>query len=153
MTVIQGENLYIRDNEESDYPIEAAFQGNKELDALDPPVGVCNNPMTYSIVLNNGILIGICSMYNYTGSQAEFGIRIWDRNYWGLGYGSEVTNLLCDWAFRQLYADVILLKTPVTNLRAIRCYIKCGFEPYLVCDVCGINMVWMKKFKNHSEEE
>ncbi len=142
---IQGTNLYIRDHTDLDFLTEELYLDDKELNVLDPVVGVCNNPTMFSVFTNSDTHIGVCGMYNYMGGQIEFGIRIWDRSYWGRGYGSEITGLLCDWAFEHTNVDVIVLKTPTTNLRAIRCYTKCGFDPYAVVEISGIKLIWMQK--------
>ena len=118
---------------------------DEELSSLDPSVGVQEKPTFFSIYTNRYVLIGICSMYNYTGKQVELGIRIWDRDYWGKGYGTEAISLLCEWTLANTGVKEILVKAVKTNARAIRAYEKCGFEVTGEEVIDGHDMVWMRK--------
>ena len=64
------------------------------------------------------------------GSQeAQFGIMIGDRDYWGRGYGAEAVRLLLDYVFTQNELESVHLRTLEWNVRAQRCFGKCGFVP------------------------
>src|SRR5262249_50681425 len=77
----------------------------------------------------DGIYIGYCSLMHLQNRHRNFelGIMIGDRAYWGRGYGREVIKLLLDYGFRYLGARRISLTTHEKNVRAIRCYLACGF--------------------------
>ncbi|MCH7484475.1 MAG: GNAT family N-acetyltransferase [Chloroflexi bacterium] len=59
--------------------------------------------------------------------RAEVAIGIFDRQYWGKGYGTESMRLVLDYAFRELKLNRVELKAAEDNVRAIRSYEKCGF--------------------------
>jgi RimJ/RimL family protein N-acetyltransferase len=69
---------------------------------------------------------GLMGMGNPHGT-AELGIRIGDREYWGRGYGRDAVRLLLRYGFHYLGLRRIALTTHAKNLRAIRCYLACGF--------------------------
>ncbi len=85
---------------------------------------------------------------------AMFGLLIGDRDYWGKGIATEVTNLIVDFAFNTLGLREVTLGVLADNKAAIRVYEKCGFvldrvEPKAI-DHGGVlyDQVWMKKVKN-----
>ncbi len=57
-----------------------------------------------------------------------FGITIWDKSYWGKGYGTEAVKLTLDYGFRFMNLYNIMLDTSGFNARAIRAYEKAGFK-------------------------
>ena len=59
---------------------------------------------------------------------AELGIAIFDKSYWGKGYGTEAIILLLDWAFTYLGLHNILLETYDYNERSLASYRKVGFN-------------------------
>jgi RimJ/RimL family protein N-acetyltransferase len=118
-----------------------------ELAKLDPPGGTCIAPMFYSIYLKEPVLhIGVCNVYNNKGDEVEIGIRIFVKEYWNKGYGTDVINDMCQNIF-DVYAGIksIVLKTPVYNLRSLRCYQKCGFIKDHVADIDGITMIYLRR--------
>ena len=119
-----------------------------ELDELDPNVGIVLNPTVFSIRVSDGPEIGVCSMYNFDGMQAELGIRIWDKEYWNGGYGTEAITLLSNWAFAVIKVQYLYLKTPINNERALHCYAKCGFVECHNTIIDGYAMVWMRKHRS-----
>jgi RimJ/RimL family protein N-acetyltransferase len=58
---------------------------------------------------------------------AELGIVIGDRAYWGRGFGREAVKLMVDYGFHYLGLHRIELFPHEKNVRAIRCYLACGF--------------------------
>lgn len=59
---------------------------------------------------------------------AELGIAIYDKRYWGKGYGTEAICLLLDWAFAYLGLHNIMLETYAYNERSLASYRKVGFK-------------------------
>jgi RimJ/RimL family protein N-acetyltransferase len=59
--------------------------------------------------------------------RAEMGIAIQDKTQWSQGYGTEVVRLVLGQAFGEMELNRVELTTDEQNLRAIRCYEKCGF--------------------------
>jgi len=76
------------------------------------------------------ILLGNCSLFdlNLRNSAADLGIFIGHENYLSKGYGTEAINLLLDYGFHILNLHNIMLEVYAYNTRAIKSYIKCGFQ-------------------------
>jgi len=142
---IKGNNIYLVNATMGDLTVATYYADDKMLKRLDPPVGIYDKPTYFSIYTNEDILIGMCSMYNYNGAQVELGIRIWSVENWNKGYGTEAVSLLCDWAFKDIGVGTIVLKTVISNQRALRCYQKNGFHPYKIKNVDGYKMILMRK--------
>ncbi len=60
--------------------------------------------------------------------NAEFGIVIWNKQYWDQGLGAEATQLLLKYAFEQLNLNRVGLQVFAFNDRAIAMYNKVGFQ-------------------------
>lgn len=77
----------------------------------------------------DGEHIGNCSYYNLDvgKGEVELGIMIGNRDYWDRGYGMEAVITLINHIFGELTVNRIYLKTLESNLRAQRCFQKCGF--------------------------
>jgi len=61
--------------------------------------------------------------------EAELGIMIGDQDYWDQGYGTDAITTLLDHIFSTTTLNRIYLNTLEWNLRAQRCFEKCGFVP------------------------
>jgi ribosomal-protein-alanine N-acetyltransferase len=87
----------------------------------------------FAIETLEGRHIGNFSYFNIdeTKMEAEMGIMIGDRAYWNLGYGSDVILTSLDHVFSQTKLKRIYLKTLNWNVKAQKCFQKCGFT------VCG----------------
>ena len=98
--------------------------------------------------------IGNCSCYHIseTNSEAELGIMIGSRDYWNKGCGTDAVTTLVNYIFRETKLNRIYLKTLESNIRAQRCFQKCGFTPcgHLVKD--GFNFVLMEIYRNQWQE-
>lgn len=81
----------------------------------------------------DGKHIGNCMYYDVDEErkQAKIGIIIGDREYWGKGCGSEAVTLLTTHIFEETNLERVYLDTLEWNVRAQRCFQKCGFV------VCG----------------
>ena len=79
---------------------------------------------------NKGLLIGSCSLFDVhsINRSAELGIAIWNKPYWGRGYGSEASQLICSYGFYLINLHSIFLRVHDFNKRAIRVYEKLGFQ-------------------------
>ena len=75
--------------------------------------------------------IGNCSYFNVdtVKGEAELGIMIGDRDYWNQGYGTDTVLTLIKHIFLQTKLERICLKTLNWNIRAQKCFEKCGFKP------------------------
>jgi len=61
--------------------------------------------------------------------EAELGIMIGDRDHWDQGYGADAVTTLLRHIFTTTTLNRIYLHTLDWNLRAQRCFEKCGFVP------------------------
>ncbi|MGE5558044.1 MAG: GNAT family N-acetyltransferase [Bacillota bacterium] len=82
------------------------------------------------IIEAGGISIGDMEMVHikWPAKEAEIRIRIGEKEYWNMGYGTTAVDILLEKAFREMGLEHIYLRVYDFNLRAIRCYEKCGFR-------------------------
>jgi len=73
--------------------------------------------------------IGNCVYYgiDWSKGEAELGIMIGERNYWNQGYGTEAITAIINHIFQETELNRIYLKTLTWNIRAQKCFAKCGF--------------------------
>ena len=104
-------------------PLER-LQKDFDKEISDPP----RDKVEFAIKAD-GECIGSCGLFNVDESsrQAELGIVIGDKEYWGSGYGREVVSLLLNYAFRLRNLRRVWLEVHLENKRAIRAYRSCGF--------------------------
>jgi RimJ/RimL family protein N-acetyltransferase len=76
-----------------------------------------------------GRLVGIVeARTDATGREAEFGIRIGDRDVWGKGYGTAAAKAFIDLAFETTDIEALYGLVGLTNERAKRALIAAGFR-------------------------
>ena len=85
----------------------------------------------FAVETPEGLHIGNCVYYNLNPSEGktEIGIMIGNREYWNKGYGPETINVLLDYIFKRTDLERVYLTTLNWNLRAHKCFLKCGFKP------------------------
>lgn len=82
---------------------------------------------------------------NMLHKNAEFGIFIGEDKFRGIGYGTEATKLIIEYAFRNLNLHRVFLRVFEENQQAINSYKKSGFN----IEGVAIDMVFMDgKFHN-----
>ena len=100
----------------------------------------------FAIETLDGKHIGNCTYYgiNEAKGEAELGIMIGERSCWDKGYGADAVATFLSYIFCRTNLKRIYLKTLNSNIRAQKCFQKCGFTPYghLVKD--GFNFVLME---------
>lgn len=124
---IQGNKVIIRERTIEDTIDEDGWSRDEEVVRYDVSAGASLNVRAFSIDTLEDTHIGVCSLYNQTQLDVQIGIRIGDKSYWNLGYCTEATMLLVQWAFEHLSIGKIWLKVLPENTGAIRCYEKSGF--------------------------
>ncbi|MBU0660586.1 GNAT family N-acetyltransferase [Patescibacteria group bacterium] len=74
-------------------------------------------------------LIGIVGLYNIhqTARKAEMRIIIGEKEYWGKGYGTEITELITFYGFDRLNLHRIYLGYTSANASAAKAYAKAGY--------------------------
>lgn len=125
-----------------------------ELLAMDPP-NLIDSKVTDFAIWAKGpndnakdTLIGeLCSYHYVPGVSIEIGITIWNRAFWGRGYGTSAINQFVRAIFAKTDVTAIRLKTVEGNIRAYRCYMKCGFTPYGYYVSDGFKYILMHKEK------
>ncbi len=78
----------------------------------------------------DGLHIGNIGLHeiDWKNRHAELGIVIGEKAYWGQGYGTDAIRTLLRLAFEEMNLHRVYLVVDEDNLRAIRCYEKCGFR-------------------------
>ncbi len=108
----------------------------------------------FAIESLNGKQIGNCTYYGVdeTKGDAELGIMIGNRDYWDKGYGTDAVTTLVNHIFRQTDIKRIHLKTLDWNIRAQKCFQKCGFIPCGPLEKDGHNFVVMELYRDQWEK-
>jgi len=77
----------------------------------------------------DGKHIGNCTCYdiNIGKAEAQVGIMIGDKDFWGKGYGADAMSTLVDHIYKTSDFKRLYLKTLDWNKRAQKCFSKCGF--------------------------
>jgi RimJ/RimL family protein N-acetyltransferase len=109
----------------------------------------------FAVDTSEGKHMGNCSYYdiNEKKKEAQLGIMIGNRNYWDKGYGTEVVTTLLSHIFRETDLNRVYLKTLVSNIRAQRCFQKCGFASCGYLNKDGYHFVLMEIHRKHWAEQ
>jgi RimJ/RimL family protein N-acetyltransferase len=147
---IEGKRIKLREKKLTDVRNDYNWQRDPELarfDAvpvLDMPFALYlldyaaeikrprHNRFPLAIESIEGKHIGNCTFYEIDEKkgEAQLGIMIGDAAYRDKGYGRDVVTTVVDHVFRTTSLNRIYLKTLDWNLRAQKCFRKCGFTPY-----------------------
>ena len=145
--MLRGQKVILREKKYSDSDNDYSWRKDPELIILDaaPRLKLCRreyiaysneeirNPhrrrRRFAIDSIDGKHIGNCMYYDIDeiNKQAELGILIGDKDYWGKGYGTDAINTLVSHIFNSSNIKRVYLKTLDWNIRAQRCFQKCGF--------------------------
>ncbi len=92
-------------------------------------VGPDSLALAIHVIRDGGRLIGTCALSQLDGDNgsAMYHITIGEPDAWGIGYGTEATELMLTHAFESLGLHRIGLSVFEFNTRAIRSYLRCGF--------------------------
>ena len=144
---MKGKRVVLREKTVTDAAKDYAWRCDPDLCCLDavPPlkmpyseyVGYYTDELQnssrrrrrFAIDSIDGKHIGNCMYYDidWDRKQAELGIMIGDREYWGQGFGTDAVNILVRHIFNDTDVNRIYLKTLEWNIRAQRCFQRCGF--------------------------
>lgn len=148
--MIKGRKVVLREKRLSDAENDYTWRCDRELARLDaaPPSRLSFSEFTMSyaeelrhpsrrrrrlaIDTLDGKHIGNCMYYDIDErkGEAEIGIMIGNRDYWDQGYGTDAITTLVRHIFEEVGLERLYLNTLNWNLRAQRCFEKCGFVPY-----------------------
>jgi len=147
--VLKGQKVVLREKRLEDADDDYAWRSDEELARLDgaPTLRIpfadflasyadeLRHPSPrrcrFAIDTLDGKHIGNCMYYDIDEGkgQAELGIMMGDREYWDHGYGTDVVTTLLDHIFSTTRLERVYLNTLEWNVRAQRCFEKCGFVP------------------------
>ena len=146
--MLTGQKVILREKQISDAGNDYAWRCDPDLarlDAVSPLsmsyreyVGYYADELQYASrqrrrfaidCIEDGKHIGNCMYYDIDEDrkQTELGIMIGDRSYWGKGFGTDAVATLVRHVFNDTGVDRIYLNTLEWNVRAQRCFRKCGF--------------------------
>lgn len=99
--------------------------------------------------------IGNAMIYDidYERGEAELGIMIGDKAYWGLGYGTDAVQALLAYAFTQTSLRRVYLATLDWNVRAQRSFAKCRFIPCGSVRREGQSLILMELWRHQWEAQ
>jgi len=84
------------------------------------------------ILKSNNEHVGNLKIYNFRHEQglksAEYSRLIGNKDYWGIGLGSELGRLALEYCFGSLGLDVVLAGCMSSNVAAIKSNLKLGFK-------------------------
>lgn len=143
-SILQGEAVLLRPVEESDLPQFVEWLADPEVTRWlaavgDPPTledeyewwrARREDPdnVMWAIDTLDGRMIGTVDLRLVPHAmRAELGIAIQDKSQWSKGYGTAVVRLVLQYAFEEMGLHRVELHVDEENVRAIRCYEKCGF--------------------------
>jgi ribosomal-protein-alanine N-acetyltransferase len=145
--VVEGERVRLRPLEERDVPLLARWYGDPEVRhwthlSEDPPSAqtleahreryqrMRSDPrqLRWCIETTDGHAIGDLGLVDiHPHGRTELAITIGEKAYWGRGYGTDAIAAAVGYAFNHLNCRRVYLITDEDNLRAHRCFEKCGF--------------------------
>ena len=162
-SVITGEKIKLREKKLTDVRADYRWQSDLELSKLDAAPGLVMSFALYlldytsimheydhlrfplAVETMDGKHIGNCTLYDIDEKKAEgqIGVMIGERDYWNQGYGVDVVTAFVNHIFHNSGLDRLYLKTLDWNIRAQKCFTKCGFIP------CG----YMRREGHNSRRE
>jgi RimJ/RimL family protein N-acetyltransferase len=145
--VINGQKIRLREKKLTDVRADYRWQSDAELSRLDaaPPLNMSfalyildyasfvhdydNFRLPMAVETFDGRHIGNCTAYDIDEKrgEAQVGIMIGDKDYWSQGYGADTINTLVNYIFQTSTLKRLYLKTLEWNIRAQKCFTKCGF--------------------------
>ena len=143
--VLIGSKVSLRPGVDSDLYLLSKWYNNTELNKLagwsDSKVSADKlrynmsrsfgyDPMNLMIDNEEGTPIGTIQLYDFNEQDkcCKLGIRIGDKDYWGKSYGEDAVKTLLEYAFMKIDIYRVTLKVYEYNERAVKCYLKCGFQ-------------------------
>lgn len=141
--MLQGKMIRLRAPERSDIPAFVRWFNDIEVTRFllrNPPMGmeeeeawfdslVHREGRVFCIETLEGKLIGNLGIMkvDWTDRKADLGVIIGEKDFWSKGYGTEAISLILAYMFEEMNLNRVWLYCDEANLRAQRCYEKCGF--------------------------
>lgn len=164
MELLQGARVILRDKRIEDAEQDYIWRSDPELARLDAAypltmsfdryLKIFEDQLRYptpgshhfSAETADGKFIGNCMYYDLdsVNLEAELGIVIGDKNYWGNAYGYDTVTTLLDYMFNEKRLKRVYLHTLEWNKRAQRCFEKCGFKPVKLVHRLSQDFIFME---------
>ena len=165
---VKGEKVILREKRVEDAPKDYAWRVDEELARLDAtrPLRMSyddfkrysQEEMGYpsprskrlAIDTHDGTHIGNIMYYDIDlrRKEAELGIMIGDREYWGKGYGTDAVNSLIEHIFTTTQITRVYLHTLEWNDRARTSFAKSGFKELKSVRRSGLDFVLMELWRS-----
>lgn len=142
--MLTGDRVRLRAPMREDIPTFVKWFNDPEVTEFllrSPPMGmdeeerwfdslVSQEGRVFSVETRQGKLIGNLGIIHIDWAQrkADIGAVLGEKEYWSKGYGTEAITLLLGYMFEELNLNRIWLYCDESNVRAQRCYEKCGFR-------------------------
>ena len=170
--VIPGEKIRLREKKLTDVRTDYRWQSDPELANLDAaPTLVMSftlylldytsvihdhSPDRYPLAVETpeGKHIGNCTLYDIDEKRGEgqVGIMIGDKDYWSRGYGTDVITTFTGHIFQNSNLNRLYLKTLDWNIRAQKCFSRCGFTQCGWLQRDGYNFMLMELYRDQWEK-
>jgi RimJ/RimL family protein N-acetyltransferase len=84
----------------------------------------------FALETKDGVYLGGIGLHriDWENRNAEVGIVIGKKEYWGKGHGTDAMLAILEFAFNQMNLHRIYLRVFEYNLRGVKSYEKCGFK-------------------------
>ena len=168
---IRGQKVVLREKRIEDAPDDFAWRSDEELAKLDAtrPLNMTYDdfmryarteiddpgPRSKRLAIDtlDGRHIGNFMYYDLDlrRGEAELGIMIGDRDYWGKGYGSDAIRAVQDYIFTQTTLTRVYLHTLEWNERAKRSFAKAGMRDVKTVRRSGMKFVRMEMHRHEWE--
>ena len=168
---IRGQKVVLREKRIEDAPDDFAWRSDEELAKLDAtrPLNMTYDdflryarteiddpgPRSKRLAIDtlDGRHIGNFMYYDLDlrRGEAELGIMIGDRDYWGKGYGSDAIRAVQDYIFTQTTLTRVYLHTLEWNERARRSFTKAGMREVKTVRRSGMKFVRMEMLRHEWE--
>jgi RimJ/RimL family protein N-acetyltransferase len=99
--------------------------------------------------------IGNCMYYDLdsVNKQAELGIVIGNKKYWGDSYGYDAVSAMLSFMFKERNLQRIYLHTLEWNKRAQKSFERCGFKPVKIIRKLSLDFLLMEVMKDDWSEK
>ncbi|MCL2141149.1 MAG: GNAT family N-acetyltransferase [Dehalococcoidia bacterium] len=126
--LIDTELANLNGEEPLEYSYEEYFEQFKETLSDEQFLNICQFFTIFTA--SERQQIGNCGIYDIDmeNQRAVIGISIGDQQFWGKSYGTETCWILLNYAFQKIGLSLLYLKTLSDNIRAQKCFYKCGFR-------------------------
>jgi len=171
--IVQGDEVILREKRIEDGPDDYAWRTDEELARLDAsrPLNMQYadflkysreelafpgpRSQRFAIDTRSGKHIGNCMCYDIDLRQgeAELGIMIGDREYWGKGYGTDSVKSLLRYVFTSMTLTRVYLHTLDWNHRARQSFTKSGFREVKQVRRSGMDFILMEVLRSDWERD